>query len=415
MVYRKYLVNEGVIRLENTVNQAGFQHLLEEIQNNYHEVVEWRRHLHQNPELSFEEYETSKFIAEKLEEFGLKVERNVGGTGLIARLEGAHPGKTIAFRADFDALPIQDLKTVTYASKKEGISHSCGHDGHTSALLGFAKALVNYKHLLHGNVLLIFQHAEEKPPGGAKDMIAQQILDNVDYVFAAHLDSSLQVGKVSVGAGFQMAAVDHFKIHLKGRGGHGARPHEAIDALVAGAELVGSLQKIVSRNIDPLQSAVVTIGQFHSGSAFNVIAETAFLEGTVRTYDEKIRHYVKERIEQITRGVSLAHQIETKIEYLLGYPALYNDEEQTEKVKQALIEGFGSEKVVELIPSMGAEDFAYFLLERPGTYLKVGSRNEKIETQYAHHHGNFDIDEQALAIIQQAFAYITQSYLIPTK
>lgn len=396
----------------NASNQTVIQQLIEEISNNFNEVVEWRRHLHANPELSFEEYETSKFIAEKLEEFGLEVQRNVGGTGLIAQLEGAHPGKTIAFRADFDALPIQDLKTVSYASKKVGVSHSCGHDGHTSSLLGFAKALTKYKHLLHGNVLFIFQHAEEKPPGGAKVMIAQNILEDVDYVFAAHLDSSLPVGKVAVGAGYQMAAVDHFKIHLKGRGGHGARPHETIDALVAGAELVSSLQKIVSRNVNPLESAVVTIGQFHSGSAFNVIAEKAFIEGTVRTYDEKIRHYVKERIEQITKGISLAHQLEYEVDYLLGYPALYNDEEVTGKVKQTLIEGFGSDAVVEQIPSMGAEDFAYFLLERPGTYFKVGSRNKKTETQYAHHHGSFDIDENALTNIQKSFAYITQAYLL---
>lgn len=399
----------------NLKEQIDFKNLLEEIEHHFNEVVKWRRHLHENPELSFEEYETSKFIADKLEEFGFTVTRNVGGTGLIALLKGAQPGKTIAFRADFDALPIQDLKTVSYASKKEGISHSCGHDGHSSALLGFAKAIIKYKQLLKGNILFIFQHAEEKPPGGAKDMIAQNILKDVDYVFAAHLDSSLQVGKVAVGSGYQMAAVDHFKIHLKGRGGHGARPNDAIDALVAGAELVGSLQKIVSRNVDPLKSAVVTVGQFHSGTAFNVIAETAFLEGTVRTYDEKIRQHVKERIEEITKGISLAHNVQYEIDYLLGYPALYNDEEQTENVKKALVQGFGEDKVVPQQQTMGAEDFAYFLLEKPGTYFKVGSRNENKETQFAHHHGSFDIDEKALTNIQKAFAFITYKYLIATS
>jgi len=397
----------------NTVHLLDFSDLIKDIEQSYNEVVEWRRHLHQHPELSFQEYETSKFIAEKLEQFGItEIQRNVGGTGLVAKIEGAQPGKTIAFRADFDALPIQDLKTVPYASKNKGVSHACGHDGHTAALLGFAKNIVKYKHLLKGNILFIFQHAEEQPPGGAKDMIAEHILDDVDYVFGAHLDSSLDVGKVAVGSGYKMAAVDHFKIHLKGLGGHGARPHEAIDALVGGAELVGSLQKIVSRNIDPLQAAVVTVGQFHSGSAFNVIAETAFIEGTVRTYDETIRHFVKERIEQITKGISLAHNLQYEIEYLLGYPALYNDEQQTEKVKQALKDGFGVEAVVELQPSMGAEDFAYFLLEKPGTYFKVGSKNERTETQFPHHHGRFDIDENVLVNIQKAFAYITYAYLI---
>lgn len=397
----------------NSVQSLNFQGLIRDIEQSYNEVVEWRRHLHQHPELSFHEYETSKFIAEKLEQFGITtVQRNVGGTGLVAKIEGAHPGKTIAFRADFDALPIQDLKTVPYASKNNGISHACGHDGHTAALLGFAKNIVKYKHLLKGNILLIFQHAEEQPPGGAKDMIAEHILDDVDYVFGAHLDSSLDVGKVAVGSGYKMAAVDYFKIHLKGLGGHGARPHEAIDALAGGAELVGSLQKIVSRNVDPLQSAVVTVGQFHSGSAFNVIAETAFLEGTVRTYDETVRQFVKERIEQITKGIALAHNLQYEIEYLLGYPALYNDEQQTEKVKQALADGLGAEAVVELKSSMGAEDFAYFLLEKPGTYFKVGSKNERKETQFPHHHGNFDIDENALVNIQKSFAFIAFAYLI---
>lgn len=399
-------------KLVKVNKQSSFLKLIDDLTSQYEEVVGWRRYLHQNPELSFEEYETSQFIAEKLEEFGLKVKRNVGGTGLIAKLEGKHPGKTIAFRADFDALPIQDLKKVSYASKKEGISHACGHDGHTSALLGFAKALVKYRELLHGNVLFVFQHAEEKPPGGAKDMISNGILDDVDFVFAAHLDSSLPVGKLAVGAGYQMAAADYFRIDLKGRGGHGARPQHAIDALVAGAELVGALQKIVSRQVDPREAAVVTIGQFHSGSAFNVIAETAMLEGTVRTYDESIRYDVKNRIEQITKGIALAHNIEYEMDYLLGYPALYNDEKQTEIVKDALIQGFGNDAVVAQVPSMGAEDFAYFLLDKPGTYFKVGSRNERKETQFAHHHGSFDIDENALTNIQKAFAYIVNAYLV---
>lgn len=401
----------GVVLLSNTIQYELFNEIASKMEDSYSEVVEWRRHLHENPELSFEEYETSQFIASKLEQFGLKVQRNIGGTGLIARIEGEQPGKTIAFRADFDALPIQDLKTVSYASKKEGLSHSCGHDGHTASLLGFAKALVNYKHLIKGNIILIFQHAEEKPPGGAKEMIAQNILEDVDYVFAAHLDSSLPVGKVAVGDGFMMAAVDYFKIEVKGLGGHGARPQETKDALVVGAEMVGSLQKIVSRNINPLQSAVVTIGQFHAGTAFNVIAERAMIEGTVRTYDEKVRHLVKERIEQIAKGVALAHNVEYTIDYLLGYPALFNDEVQTEKVKNSLLAQFGPDNVVDQEPSMGAEDFAYFLLEKPGTYFKVGSRNNNIATQFAHHHGSFDIDENALTIAQKSFLSIAQAYV----
>ncbi|MEK4425677.1 amidohydrolase [Solibacillus sp. FSL K6-1523] len=278
--------------------------------------------------------------------------------------------------------------------------------------MGLAKILVNYKEQLHGNVLFVFQHAEEKPPGGAKEMIAQNILDEVDYVFAAHLDSSLPVGKIAVGSGYKLAAVDYFNIALQGQGGHGASPHEAKDALVVGAELVGSLQKIVSRTVNPLKSAVVSIGQFHSGTAFNVIAETATIEGTVRTYEESVRHDVKQRIENITKGIALAHNVNFEIDYLLGYPALFNDEEQTKIVRTALAKQLLKANIVEMNPSMGAEDFAYFLKERPGTFIKVGSRNEQIETQFAHHHGSFDIDERALKNIQKAFLVIVDEYLL---
>lgn len=395
----------------SVINQDILGDIISKNNENFSQVVSWRRHLHSNPELSFEEFETSQFIAEKLREFGYFVETNIGGTGLIARLKGEKEGKSIAFRADFDALPIQDLKKVPYASKKDGISHSCGHDGHAAALLGVAQTLKKYEHLIKGEIVFVFQHAEEKPPGGAKEMIAQNILKDVDYVFAAHLDSSLPVGKIAVGAGFKMAAVDYFNIQLKGRGGHGAKPHQANDALVAGGELVGSLQKIVSRSIDPLESAVVTIGQFHSGTAFNVIAENAFLEGTVRTYDGTIRNSVKERIEKITKGLALAHDIEWHIDYLFGYPALFNHVEETENVKRNFIDHFGEDKIVDIQPSMGAEDFAYFLKEKPGTYFKVGSHNENASTRFAHHHGCFDIDERALQVVQEAFIYIATKYI----
>lgn len=396
-----------VISHEELVGQ-----FLKEAKENFEEVVQWRRHLHAHPELSFEEYETSSFIEKKLIEFGLDVTPHIGSTGIVARLDGAKSGKSIALRADFDALPIVDLKQVSYVSKNEGISHSCGHDGHTAALLGVAKVLVKYKEQLKGSILFVFQHAEEKPPGGAKEMLTHNILKDIDYVFAAHLDSSLQIGQIAVGEGFKMAAVDRFEITVKGQGGHGAKPHQTKDALVIGSEIVGSLQKIVSRQVDPLQSAVVTIGQFHAGTAFNVIAETAVIEGTVRTYDEDIRQMIHKSIQQIAQGIAGAFDVEVEIDYLFGYPALYNDPEQTAIVEQVLKVGLGEKAVVPIIPSMGAEDFAYFLKERPGTYFKVGSRNEKKETQYPHHHGNFDIDERALLEIQQAFIHIVGHYLI---
>ncbi|MGE7020890.1 M20 metallopeptidase family protein [Solibacillus cecembensis] len=387
------------------------QQLFEKVDLEYTQVVDWRRELHAHPEISFEEYKTSDFIAERLESFGYKVKRNVGGTGLIARLDGKQEGPHIAFRADFDALPIEDLKDVSYKSQNNGLSHACGHDGHTASLLGTAKILAEIKQHIKGAITFIFQHAEEKPPGGAKEMIAQNILKDVDYVFAAHLDSSQPVGQIAVGAGYQMAAVDYFRIDIQGKGGHGAKPHETKDALIIGAELVGSLQKIVSRAIDPLQSAVVTVGQFHAGSAFNVIANTAMIEGTVRTYKEEIRQLIREKIEKIATGITSAFDATYELDYLFGYPALYNSELETDRVEQILKNTIGEEAIVPQVPSMGAEDFAYFLLEKPGTYIKVGSANENPTTQFSHHHGSFDIDERALSYIQKAYLSIAYDYV----
>src|SRR5690625_3149528 len=234
------------------------------LNDHFDQIVSWRRYLHQHPELSFEEVKTAKFIEEKLISFGLEVRTNIGGNGLIGILEGELPGKTIAFRADFDALAITDEKDVAYQSLHPGVMHACGHDGHTAALLGTAQALSKIRDRIKGTIVFIFQHAEEMPPGGAKFMIEENILDEVDYVFGAHLASDIPLGKVAVGAGYKMAAVDKFKITIQGKGGHGARPQDSVDAIVIGSELVGSLQKIVSRRIDPLYSAVVTIGIFQA-------------------------------------------------------------------------------------------------------------------------------------------------------
>lgn len=384
--------------------------VISELENNVDEVISWRRYMHQHPELSFEETETAAFIADKLESFGLEVKTNIGGNGLIGVLTGKNPGKTIALRADFDALPIQDEKDVPYKSTNPGVMHACGHDGHTSALLGIAQALSKFRDELNGSVVFLFQHAEELPPGGAKTMVEDGVLDGVDVVFGAHLDSSLPIGTVAVGEGYKMAAVDKFAITIKGKGGHGAQPHEAIDSIVIGSEVVHSLQKIVSRRISPLQSAVVTIGVFQAGKAFNVIADSARMEGTVRTFDEKVRDQVEDEIRSIVKGVTSGFKADYSIDYLRGYPALYNHKKETELVKELFAEEFTSENVVELEPTMGAEDFAYYLLERPGAYFKVGSRNEQIETQFPHHHPHFDFDERALVNIGKAFAKIVSRY-----
>ncbi|MCQ6276370.1 amidohydrolase [Bacillus sp. V3B] len=383
----------------------------EKLIGNFDEVVSWRRYMHENPELSFKETKTAQYIKEKLIDFGLDVKTNIGGHGLIGILRGDQPGKTIALRADFDALPIQDEKEVPYKSKNSGVMHACGHDGHTAALLGTAQVLSQYRQQMKGNVMFIFQPAEETPPGGAKFMIEEGILDGVDYVFGAHLDSQTPLGKISVGEGHQMAAVDKFAIHLQGKGGHGARPQEAIDSIVIGSEIVSALQKIVSRGVNPLQSAVVTVGIFQSGTAFNVISDKATIEGTVRTFDSDVRKKVENQIKSIVDGISSAFGATYSIDYLNGYPALYNHHEETSLVRKLFVQEFSEGNVLELTPSMGAEDFAYFLREKPGTYFQVGSQNETSHTAYPHHHPKFDIDERALLNVEKAFVKIVEHYL----
>ena len=394
-----------------TTNEALLNEINEKLADRYDDVVSWRRYMHQHPELSFKEAKTAEYIKEKLLSFGLEVKTNIGGHGLIGILEGSQAGKTIALRADFDALPINDEKEVTYKSQNPGVMHACGHDGHTAALLGTAEALSQFRQQLKGKVIFIFQPAEELPPGGAKFMIEDGVLDGVDYVFGAHLDSQTPLGKITIGEGFQMAAVDKFDIHIQGKGGHGARPHEAVDSLVIGSDIVNSLQKIVSRGVNPLQSAVVTIGVFKSGTAFNVIADKAMIEGTVRTFNGDVRKQVEKQIYSIVEGITTAFGATFTIDYLNGYPALYNHQEETETVRNLLAEQFSEENIVDMQPSMGAEDFSYFLLEKPGTYFRVGSQNEDEATHYPHHHPKFDIDERALLNLEKSFVKIVAHYV----
>ncbi|GIO19924.1 putative amidohydrolase YhaA [Oceanobacillus oncorhynchi subsp. incaldanensis] len=396
----------------STVDNKIIHSIFKEFDANFEEVKNWRRYMHQHPELSFKEEKTAKYIEEKLKSFGLDVQKNIGGHGLISVLEGTQPGKKIALRADFDALPIEDEKETAYKSTNPGVMHACGHDGHTAALLGVAKVVSRYKENLKGSIVFVFQPAEETPPGGAKFMIEEGILDDVDYVFGAHLASDIPIGKVGVGAGYQMAAVDKFAIDIKGHGGHGARPHDTTDSLVIGTSIVEALQKIVSRQIDPLKSAVVTIGVFQAGNAFNVIPDTARIEGTVRSFDPEVRDKVETEIRSILDGITSAFHAAYELDYLRGYPALFNHLEETDLARDLFKKAFEHENVVEFSPAMGAEDFSYFLEAKPGTYFRVGSRNEDVATHYPHHHPRFDIDERALVNTEKAFAAIINHYLL---
>lgn len=385
---------------------------LEQIEAMYPQMVEWRRHLHQYPELSFEEVETPKMIAGILEGYGIETRTNVGGRGIVGTIYGAKPGKTIALRADFDALPIKDEKDVPYKSKVDGVMHACGHDGHTATLLAVAKVLSENRHLLSGNVVLLHQHAEEKVPGGAIAMIEDGCLEGVDLVFGTHLSSNTPTGTYSYSKGYATAAADVVQIQIQGKGGHGSAPHQTIDAVAIGAHLVTQLQYIVSRQVDPQKSAVLSIGSFHAGNAGNVIADSAELKGTVRTFDEQVRAHMKREIANIVSGISQSLHAECTLTYEDGYPAVYNHPAEAEVFSHIIKTSFPDSPVEEVPPMMGGEDFAYYLKEKPGLFFFTGARNEETGASFPHHHPKFDIDERGMLYAAKALLTLVYHYTV---
>jgi amidohydrolase len=350
------------------------------------DVVAWRRHLHRHPEVSFSEHETSAWVAERLEGFGLAVERPTE-TSVLARLSSGRPGPTVALRADIDALPIHEESGVEFASERPGAMHACGHDGHTAMLLGAASRLVE-RGLPAGEVRFIFQHAEELAPGGAREMVAAGVMEGVDLVYGCHLWTPLEYGKVAAMPGPFMAAADFFSLRITGRGGHAGLPHTAVDTIACAAELVGSLQHIVSRRIDPLEPAVVTIGSLHAGDAPNVIPGEAVLTGTTRSFDPGVRQRIPKLIDEIARGVCAAHGADHEIDFQFGYLPVVNEERATRLVREAI----GPDLLVDIDPIMGGDDFSAFQAEAPGCYAFIGAGGA-----YPHHHPRFVIDERALA------------------
>ncbi|WP_054635560.1 M20 family metallopeptidase [Thalassobacillus sp. C254] len=376
----------------------------------YNEMVDIRRYLHQHPELSFQEVHTPKYIAEFHEKLGHKVETNVGGRGVVARLEGGNPGPVIALRADFDALPIQDEKETPYKSTVDGVMHACGHDGHTATLLGLAKALNKVKSELKGTIVFIHQHAEEYAPGGAIEMIKDGCLDGVDVIFGTHLWATEPVGKIQYHSGPVMAAADRFEIKILGKGGHGAMPHLTKDAIVIASQLVGNIQQLVSRHVDPQESAVVSIGKFEADNAFNVIADTAKLVGTVRTFNEEVRDQIEADLKRLVDGVCLGADVQAEFDYFRGYPPVVNHEEETAYLAAAAKGVPGVEIIEDMKPMMGGEDFAHYLEQVKGTFFFTGAKNPEWETAYPHHHPKFDIDEKAMLIAAKTMAKAVIQY-----
>lgn len=371
------------------------------------DVIRWRRYLHQNPELSFEEENTSQFVYDTLASFGpdFMLTRPTK-TSVLARLKGNHPGVILALRADMDALPIEEENQFEFVSAAPGKMHACGHDGHTAMLLGTAKILHSLKDKIHGEVRFIFQHAEELFPGGAQQMVDAGVMEGVNSVIGIHLWASLEVGKIAVRTGPFMAAPDTFYITVQGKGGHAAQPQSTVDPIVIAAQVVTNLQHIVSRNIDPLDPVVLSVTQFHAGTAHNIIPEKVELNGTVRSFNPALRIEVPVRMEQIVKGITEAHGATYAFSYEQGYHPVVNDEKTTETVRDVLAEIFGDTIVVEGEQHMGGEDFSAYQQQTPGTFFNVGAGNIEKGIIYPHHHPKFTVDEDALTMGVQAFVGI---------
>ncbi|MFD3447548.1 amidohydrolase [Microbacteriaceae bacterium 4G12] len=378
-------------------------------------LIAWRRHLHKYPELSFQEKHTSQFVYDTLVSFGnLEVTRPTPYS-VMAKLKGRQKGNTIAIRADMDALPIQEENEVEYGSVVPGVMHACGHDAHTAILLGTAEIFAKHKDKIDGEIRFLFQHAEEQFPGGAQEMVDAGVMEGVDYVIGLHMLSGLETGKIGIVYGPMMAAPDVFQIQVQGKGGHAAHPEETIDPIAIGAQIIANLQHIVSRRTGAFEQRVVSVTQFHSGTADNIIPSEAFLMGTVRCFQEDLRQEAAAQIQQIVKGITAAHGATYTYEYRYGYRPVVNDEEVTKVMEQSAIQLFGKESVVYISPSMGGEDFSAFLQKAPGCFIKLGSGNEQKGTTYPHHHPKFDVDEDALVPGVQLFVQATMQLLGKVK
>ena len=361
-------------------------------------LVELRKQLHQHPELAFEEHETARAVAQFVRDLGLSVKTGVGKTGVIAVLKGAQPGRTIGIRADMDALPIHEQTGLAFASKVAGKMHACGHDVHTVIALGVAAVLAELRGELHGTVKFIFQPAEETL-SGARAMIADGALEDpgLDLILGYHNWPAVQAGKVGYNAGAVMSAADAFDITLKGKDGHGAHPHLAIDALAAGAHLVAQLQTIVSREVKPVSPAVLTIGEFHAGRARNVIAGSAELKGIVRTLEPGLSEKIEAAVRRMLEGMKLGMRIDYALDWKRVAPPLRNDAKILESLIKSARTSLGADNVYELPePSMGSEDFAWFAEKVPAAHLRIGSRIDGLDT--AIHRSNYDCNELAIPV-----------------
>lgn len=372
------------------------------------EIVALRRRLHRRPELSGEEHATSEAVREKLRERGIPFTAGYAGTGVLGVVEGGRDGGTVALRADMDALPMGEETGLPFASEVEGVMHACGHDAHAAMLVGAAYLLDDVREELPGRVLLVFQPAEEESPvGGAGPMMEDGVFDEhrPDAVFAQHVWPDLPVGRVGVRAGAMTGASDRFAVVVRGRGGHASKPHKTVDAIAAANQVLNALQTIVGRDVDPLESAVLTVGRIRGGERYNAVAAEVTLEGTIRTFRPETKGKVKERFFSVVEGVAAAMGAEAAVEYRDGYPATINAPEWAELVRATAQDLLGEEATPEVEPSLGGEDFGRFLREYPGAYLRLGSAAPDGEPGRLHD-PRFDVDEAALGVGTELMAQV---------
>jgi amidohydrolase len=359
-------------------------------------IIDWRRHLHQHPELSGREIETSAYVYKTLNGLpALKLSRPTP-TSVLAVLKGGKPGRTIALRADMDALPITEETGAAYASLNKGVMHACGHDGHTTMLLAAATVLAQNAESLHGELRFIFQHSEENSPGGAIQLVEAGVLKGVDAIIGAHLLPQYEAGTFGIVYGPAMASLDTFEIEILGKGGHAAMPHTAVDPIAIGAQVVEAFQHIVSRNTNPFDSAVLSVTQFQAGTAFNVIPPTAWMAGSVRTFTEEARDTINKSMDRILAGVTAAHGADYRMNYSRKLYPVDNDEAVTASVERSLKRTLGGPAVRRVQPLMASEDFSIYQQKTPGCFYFIGAGNAAKGINHPLHDPRFDMDEEAL-------------------
>lgn len=388
--------------------------LMQLLSDKEEEMISLRRHFHEYPEISFQEKQTADKIASYYEGKDVDIQRNVGnGYGIIVTIKGKQPGKTIALRADFDALPILEETDLSFASKNEGVMHACGHDGHTAYMMVLADCLIQLKDEWNGTVKIVHQHAEEMAPAGAKSMVDSGLLDDVDEIYGIHFFPTHEVGEVFYTSGWAFAGCSDLSIKINGKGGHGSMPHTTNDAIVAASSLVMNLQTIVSRRVNPYDMAVVTIGSFEGTGVSNVIKDSLILRGDARYMDVAVGETIEKELRKLTKGLEVGFDVKTEVEYRWDYPPVYNHPQQTKEAIQSLEDhGVGEymTKTIASPPSTGGEDFGQYLLKIPGCFINVGCKPNSGE-MYMNHHPKFDINEKALVVAAKAVGDITLTAL----